>query len=74
MTRRTIVAALWFIAVAIGCDVLWSLGVTPRPLGVVVATAVAGFIWLDPLREFHPRPETASQPVVSSRESQLVPR
>lgn len=76
MTRRTIVAFLWFAAFALGSDILWSVGLTPRPLGLVVATAVAGFVWLDPLRQFHPRPTAGTEPTVSTlpAEAQLLPR
>lgn len=76
MTRRTIVAALWFMAVALACEVLWSIGLTPRPLGLIVATAVAGFVWLDPMRQFHPRTDRRTEPAVRALpvEARLLPR
>lgn len=55
MTRRTLVAALWFVAFALGGEILWSIGLTPRPLGLVIAAVVAGFVWLDPIHQLHPR-------------------
>ena len=76
MTRRTLVAVLWFVAFALGGEVLWSIGVTPRPIGVVVAAAIAGFVWLDPFRQLHPRTETSADPRAAGRpaEAQLLPR
>ena len=76
MTRRTLVAALWFAAFALAGEVLWSIGVTPRPVGVVVAAAIAGFVWLDPMRQLHPRPARDHDLAATARPSevQLVPR
>ena len=75
MARRTLIAALWFIVAAFGCDILWSLGMTPRPLGVVVAAAVAAFVWVDPMRRLHSEPETRpATPVTIASEARLLPR
>lgn len=76
MTRRTIVATLWFVSMAFGGEIAWSLGVTPRPLGLIVAAAIAGFVWLDPVREFHPRADVDTKSAVKALpiEAQLLPR
>ena len=76
MTRRTLVAALWFVAFALAGEVLWSIGLSPRPLGVVVATVVAGFVWLDPIHQLHPRIDRGSPVVGVARapEAGLQPR
>ena len=65
MTRRTIVATLWFVAFALAGEVLWSIGLSPRPLGLVVAAIAAGFVWLDPIHQLHPRVDAGS-PVVGA--------
>ena len=76
MTRRTMIAALWFVALALASEVLWSIGLTPRPLGLIVATAMAGVVWLDPIRQFHPRPAADTKRPVNALpvEAQLLPR
>jgi hypothetical protein len=55
MLRRTGIATLWFISLAFAGEVVWSLGLIPRPLGVIIAVALAGFVWLDPMAVFHAR-------------------
>jgi hypothetical protein len=76
MTRRTLVAAMWFGAFALAGEVLWSIGATPRPLGLVVAAAIAGFVWLDPIQQLHPRPAQRADigPAPRPGEAQLLPR
>jgi hypothetical protein len=73
MTRRTIVALLWFAAFGLAGEVFWSIGLTPRPLGVVIAAAIAGFVWLDPIQQLHPRRGEA-RPAVAARATSAGPQ
>jgi hypothetical protein len=76
MTRRAVVATLWFVAFALAGEILWSIGVTPRPLGLLVAPAIAAFVWLDPIHQLHPRTERPSPAIITARptEAGLQPR
>jgi hypothetical protein len=74
MTRRTVVAMLWFVAFALAGEIVWSIGVTPRPLGLVAAAAVAAFVWLDPIRQLHPRARPSVGITPRTVEAGLRPR
>jgi hypothetical protein len=60
MSRRLIAAVLWFAVVWVGYEIAWSLAGVPRGVGPVIASAVAAFIAVDPLRLFFARIEPRS--------------
>lgn len=64
MLRRTAIALLWFIAIALAHELIWSLTGSPRLIGPTLGTIAALFVFFDPLRQFHPslRPEATSAP------------
>ena len=67
MIRRLGVSALWFAATLFANEVAWSVGVAPRPLGLVLATLVAGLVWLDPFHLVHaPMPARQSVSIAST--------
>lgn len=47
MSRRVAIAFLWFAAIAVGYEVVWSLTGVPRSVGPIIATAVAAAITID---------------------------
>jgi hypothetical protein len=47
MTKRAVTAVVWFAAIAVGYEVLWSLTGVPRSVGPIIATAVAAAITID---------------------------
>lgn len=59
MTKRLIVAFLWFSAAWFGYEVVWSLAGVTRLAGPVVASAVATFVAVDPMTLFWPRSSEA---------------
>jgi hypothetical protein len=44
MSKRAVIAVLWFLAVWVGYEVLWSVTGVPRGVGPVIAAAVAGAV------------------------------
>jgi hypothetical protein len=78
MLRRAGITGLWFLMVAFAHEIAWSVMGSPRPLGLVLAVAVAGFVWLDPTHLRHParqsRPRPTPAPTVRSAESSLASR
>jgi hypothetical protein len=54
MSKRALGAVLWFAAVWLGYEVLWSVTGVPRLIGPVVAFAVAAVVTLDPIQLFWP--------------------
>jgi hypothetical protein len=77
MARRTIVSALWFASIYLTGEVIWSVAATPRALNVILALGAAAFVFADPSRLFHPRPERAVAPVAPpalAPDARLVPR
>ena len=72
MSKRAAAALLWFAAIWVGYEILWSVGGVPRPIGPIVAAAVAGFVSLDPLGMFWPR-STTSISTVRPTETSRVP-
>jgi hypothetical protein len=68
MSKRAVVSVLWFAAVWVSYEVIWSVTGVPRLIGPVVAAAVAGFVGADPMRLFHAVPDrTRSTSVATSR-------
>jgi hypothetical protein len=55
MSKRAIVAFLWFAATWVGYELLWSLTEVPRIAGPVIAFTVAALVTLDPLALFWSR-------------------
>lgn len=49
MNKRLVSSFLWFAAIWVGYEVVWSLTAVPRPIGPVIAFAVAAFVAVDPL-------------------------
>ncbi|HEY3163923.1 MAG TPA: hypothetical protein VGJ71_06150 [Candidatus Limnocylindrales bacterium] len=77
MIRRLGVSALWFAATLFANEVAWSVGLAPRPLGLVLAVLVAGLVWLDPFRWIHaptPSRRPLTIPTSVSKEPSLAPR
>ena len=54
MSKRALGAVLWFAAVWLGYEVLWSVTGAPRLIGPVLAFAVAAVVTLDPIQLFWP--------------------
>jgi hypothetical protein len=48
MNKRAVATVLWFVAIWVGYEIVWSVTGVPRAIGPIVATAVAGFVGLDP--------------------------
>ncbi len=71
MSKRAAAALLWFAAIWVGYEILWSVAGVPRPIGPIAAAAVAGFVGLDPLGMFWPR-STTSRPTVMPTETSRV--
>jgi hypothetical protein len=44
MSKRAAIALLWFIAVWVGYEVLWSVTGVPRGVGPIIAAAVAATV------------------------------
>ena len=65
MFKRALAAFLWFAAVWVGYEIVWSLTDVPRIAGPVIAFTVAALVTLDPLALFWPR--AASTDGASSR-------
>jgi hypothetical protein len=61
MSKRALAALLWFAAVWVGYEIVWSVSGIPRMGGPVIAFAVAALVTLDPLALFwsHAEPEAA---------------
>ena len=55
MLKRALAASLWFAAVWVGYEIVWSLTDAPRLAGPVIAFTVAALVTLDPLALFWPR-------------------
>jgi hypothetical protein len=55
MPKRALAAILWFAAVWVGYEILWSLTDVPRIAGPIVAFAVAALVTVDPMAFFWPR-------------------
>lgn len=55
MFKRALAAFLWFSAVWVGYELVWSLTDVPRIAGPVIAFTVAALVTLDPLALFWPR-------------------
>ena len=59
MLKRALAASLWFAAVWVGYEIVWSLTDVPRIAGPVIAFTVAALVTLDPLALFWPRSAAA---------------
>jgi hypothetical protein len=55
MFKRALAAFLWFSAVWVGYELVWSLTDVPRIAGPVIAFTVAALVTLDPFTLFWPR-------------------
>jgi hypothetical protein len=71
MPKRAVAALLWFAMIWVGYEIIWSVAGVPRPIGPIVAAAVAGFVGLDPVGMFWPR-STTSLPSVRPVETSQV--
>ena len=60
MPKRALVAFLWFAAVWVGYEVVWSVTSVPRIAGPIIGFAVAALVTLDPMALFWPRSTTTS--------------
>jgi len=49
MSKRALGALLWFAAVWLGYEVVWSLTGVPRLIGPIVAFVAAAVVTLDPV-------------------------
>jgi hypothetical protein len=61
MTKRIAAALLWYFAIWVGFEVVWSLTGIPRAIGPIVATAVSAFVGVDPAGLFWPRTAKAGR-------------
>ena len=57
MSKRAVVSVLWFAAIWVGYEVVWSVTGAPRLVGPIVASVVAVFVGVDPMRLFHAAPD-----------------
>jgi len=55
MFKRALAALLWFAAVWVGYEIVWSLTGIPRLVGPVLAFAVAAMVTIDPTALFWSR-------------------
>lgn len=55
MFKRALASFLWFAAVWVGYELVWSLTDVPRIAGPVIAFTIAALVTLDPLGLFWPR-------------------
>ena len=62
MNKRAAAAVLWFAAIWVGFEIVWSLTGVPRMIGPIVATAVSAFVGVDPHGLFWAR---SARPAVS---------
>jgi hypothetical protein len=67
MLRRTVVATLWFVSIFVAHELAWSIAGSPRQLGLILGVIAAAFIWIDPLRQFHPRSPVMGDRLMSGR-------
>lgn len=67
MLRRTVVAMLWFVSIFIAHELAWSIAGSPRPMGVILGLIAATIIWIDPLKQFHPRSQGMGDQLMSGR-------
>jgi hypothetical protein len=75
MQKRAIAAVLWFAAVWVTYEVLWSVTGLPRMLGPVLAATIAALVAVDPTGWFwsrsasrQARAGTPLMPVMAGRE------
>jgi hypothetical protein len=52
MVKRASISALWFFSFFCMSELAWSLAGSPRVLGVILGTAAAVFVAIDPLHLF----------------------
>jgi hypothetical protein len=60
MPKRALAAVLWFAAVWVGYEIVWSLTGVPRMVGPIIGFAVAALVTIDPTALFWPRPTMTS--------------
>jgi hypothetical protein len=75
MQKRAVAAVLWFAAVWVTYEVIWSVTGVPRVLGPVLAATIAAIVTLDPTGWFwsrsasrQARATTPLMPVMAGRE------
>ena len=73
MTKRVAAALLWYAAIWVGFEVVWSLTGIPRAIGPIVATAVSAFVGVDPAGLFWPKLTKASRSVTSAERAPAHP-
>jgi hypothetical protein len=66
MSKRVAAALLWYAAVWVGYEIVWSLTGVPRAFGPIIATAVSAFVGVDPAGLFWPRTAKAPRSVASA--------
>lgn len=68
MSKRAVAAVLWFAAVWVGYEIVWSLTGVPRMIGPIVAATVSAFVTIDPRGLFWPEatPSRATPPTLGS--------
>jgi hypothetical protein len=65
MTKRAAVALLWYAAIWVGYEIVWSMTGIPRAFGPIIATAVSAFVAVDPAGLFWPKVEKAPRSATS---------
>ena len=65
MTKRAAAALAWYAAIWVGYEIVWSLTGIPRAFGPILASAVAGFVAVDPAGLFWPKVAKAPRSVNS---------
>jgi hypothetical protein len=58
---------LWFVSIFVAHELAWSIAGSPRPLGVILGLVAATIVWIDPLKQFHPRSPVRGDRFMSGR-------
>jgi hypothetical protein len=65
MPKRVVASLLWYAAVWVAYEIVWSLTGIPRAFGPIIATAVSAFVAVDPAGLFWPKIATTPRSVTS---------
>lgn len=69
MNKRAVASLLWFAMIWVAYEILWSVTGVLRPIGPVIAAAVAAVVAVDPLGALWPkaarRESTSLRPIRS---------